>query len=350
MSAANKRVVFYILTAAVLVLVATLAYKYRIKIGHVLMPFLLAIPIVYIVRPIARRLERKGLKIGASILAVYLFFVMAFLALALFLIPELMNNAKDLADKLPDIMRQIQDTFNGFIAEIKYSNWSEGVKDIILKQIEGVFSIMEKYAARVLEKTIDAAAGAATMVIDVSIAMFIAYYYIKDEKLFIDLFLSLLPQKWRNGARALLNEIGGIMSKFISGQLLISLIVALLETVGLIIVGVKYPLIMGLIGGIFNIIPYFGPIIGALPAVALAFMESPLKALWTVLVFIVVQQMENTFIAAKIVEGKLGLHPVATVFAVLAGAEFFGLWGMMLAVPVAAALRAAVRMAVDAIS
>jgi len=118
---------------------------------------------------------------------------------------------------------------------------------------------------------------------------------------------------------------------------------------GLILLRVKYPVILGVIGGITNVIPYFGPIIGAIPSVAVALLESPLKALWTIILFTVVQQIDNVIITPKIVEGRVGLHPVATILAVLIGGEFFGIIGMLVAVPVAAMLKIIITRIIEAL-
>jgi predicted PurR-regulated permease PerM len=139
------------------------------------------------------------------------------------------------------------------------------------------------------------------------------------------------------------------LSKFIQGQLLTAIIVGVLETIGLFLVRVKYPLVLGVIGGIAEIIPYFGPVIGAVPAVAIALIESPIKAMWAVLVYVVVQQLENAYISPKIIEGRLGLHPVATIMVILAGGKFFGVAGMLLAVPVTAILRVLIKRTINAV-
>ncbi len=128
-----------------------------------------------------------------------------------------------------------------------------------------------------------------------------------------------------------------------------ALIVSTMEVIGLFIIKVKYPIILGIVGGIANIIPYFGPIIGAVPAVAVALIQSPVKALWTIIVFTIVQQIDNAFISPKIIEGRLGLHPVTTILAVLAGGEFLGITGMLVAVPIVAILKVIAKRLVEAI-
>jgi len=147
----------------------------------------------------------------------------------------------------------------------------------------------------------------------------------------------------------MINKTGEILSCFIQGQLLTALIIGIMETVALAIIGVKYSPILGFIGGISNIIPYFGPFIGAIPSVAVALIDSPVKAFWTVVAFLVIQQIDNAFISPKIIEGRLGLHPITTILAVLAGGEFFGIIGMLVAVPVTAVLKVILKRLIEAI-
>ena len=179
--------------------------------------------------------------------------------------------------------------------------------------------------------------------------MIIAYYYIKDAELLKEGFLSLTPRKWRNFLISTGREVSLILANFIQGQLLTALIVGALESIGLILIHAKYPVVLGMIGGIFNIIPFFGPFLGAIPAVAVSLIESPMKALWTALVFTIIQQIDNSLISPKIIEGRLGLHPVTTILAVLVGGEFMGILGMLIAVPIAAIIKIIVNRTIDLI-
>jgi predicted PurR-regulated permease PerM len=177
------------------------------------------------------------------------------------------------------------------------------------------------------------------MLFDFVLALIIAYYFIKDSEFFRDKALSLISKKHRNSFITGGREVSNIMDDFFQGQLLTALIIGTIETAGLFIIKVKFAIVLGVIGGLLNIIPYFGPIFSAFPAVAIALIDSPSKALWTVFMFIIVQQLDNALISPKIVESKLGLHPVTTIIAVLVGGEFFGILGLFIAVPVMAILK-----------
>jgi len=127
--------------------------------------------------------------------------------------------------------------------------------------------------------------------------------------------------------------------KFIRGHLLVASMVGVLTSLGLALVGVKFYLLLGIIAGIADLIPYFGPIIGAIPAVGLALLNSSQQALYVLLVMVVVQQVENNLLSPKILGDSVGLHPVVVIFVLLAGGHLFGILGMLLAVPLTAILR-----------
>lgn len=117
------------------------------------------------------------------------------------------------------------------------------------------------------------------------------------------------------------------------------MIVGILIGIGVKLVGMDYALLIGLVCGIFDLIPYFGPAIGAVPAILLALTHSPVMALKVTLIIFLVQQLEGNIISPKLMGESVGLHPLWVVFALLACGEIAGFWGMFLAVPLAAVIR-----------
>lgn len=134
-------------------------------------------------------------------------------------------------------------------------------------------------------------------------------------------------------------EVDQVLSKYIRGQLLDCLIVGILSIIGMFLVGLPFAIFIGLFAGIVNIIPYFGPIIGAIPAILVGlFSSNPIVALWAFIVLMVIQQIDANIIVPKIVGGSVGLHPVFVVLSILVGARF-GILGMVIAVPIAGIIK-----------
>jgi predicted PurR-regulated permease PerM len=270
-------------------------------------------------------------------------------AAALFFLPELINNTRELMNTLPDIIGKYEQALNGFLSKMQSSKWSDDVKNMVLGQLQNGITAVQNYSDEALKRAMSTLVDTVMLFVDFTIAMVIAYYLIKDGEHFKSYALSMMPRRWRNGLTGSGKEINQILSHFIQGQLLTAFLVGILESIGLMIVNVKYSLVLGMVGGLANVIPYFGPYIGAIPAIAVSLIQSPIKALWAIVVFLVVQQIDNSFISPKVIEGSLGLHPVATIFAVLVGGEFFGILGMLLSVPVLAILRAIFNRAIEGV-
>jgi len=347
--ASKKKVIFCIISILAVLMIAFFLYSNRKKIGKIITPFFMAVLIAYLLNPLVIKLENKKISRSTAILLLYLAFFIIIISVSVFIVPELIKSTKELMNTIPDITSWYQQLFNSFVSVIESSNWSEDIKDALFREIQNGMYMAQSYITDTLKRSLTVLVGTVTMFFDLLLAMVIAYYFIKDARFFKDAALSLVPRKWRNGVVGAGREINHILSNFIQGQLLVAFIVGILETIGLTAVGVKYSLVLGLAGGIANVIPYFGPIIGAVPAVAVALLQSPVRALWAVLVFVIVQQLDNSFISPRIIEGRLGLHPVTTVLAVLVGGEFFGVLGMLLSVPVTAIIKVLIKRSIEAI-
>lgn len=309
----------------------------------------MAVVIAYLLRPIVSKLEKRNLSRTSSILIIYLAFGIVLTVGTIFVVPYFVSNTREFINTLPEITTEYRDNFNGMVKMIHTSDWPPDIKNAIFREINNGANMAENMLMDALRNSLFGFIKAVTAMFDLILAMILAYYLIKDAEFFREGSLSLVPRRWRNGIISACREINDILSSFIQGQLLTALIVGAMETVGLLIIGVKYAPILGLIGGIANIIPYFGPFIGAVPAVAVALIDSPAKAIWTIVVFVIIQQIDNAFISPKIIEGRLGLHPVTTILAVLIGGEFFGIPGMLVAVPVTAMVKVVLKRSIEAI-
>lgn len=177
------------------------------------------------------------------------------------------------------------------------------------------------------------------------IALIISIYLLNDSEYFISLFSKLyylLFRKSKVGVKInytfrIINEVFG---KFIRGQLLEAFFVGVLSAIALSIVGIKYAVIIGIIGGICNMIPYVGPLVATVLAAIMGLLSGqPIRILYAIIAMQVVQQIDNNLLAPKIVGNSVGLHPVFTMMAILIGGTVGGLLGMLLAVPIAASIR-----------
>ncbi|MDZ7838682.1 MAG: AI-2E family transporter [Actinomycetota bacterium] len=173
-------------------------------------------------------------------------------------------------------------------------------------------------------------------VVNFIIGPIIGFYVLKDTNKLRSIFIKVLPVSLRPQAVALLDKINMVAGRYLRGQLLISFIVGVLCTVVLLILRVDFAVLLGFIAGILNMVPFLGPILGAIPAALTALFLSPLKALLVVLLFIAIQQIDNYFITPTIMKYQVRVHPAIIIFSLITGGAIFGFWGLLLAVPVVA--------------
>lgn len=336
--AINRKLIIYLFGIIFSLLLIYLIYLIRIKLARILTPLAIAVFISYLLMPLVLKMEKKMPR-WCAILIGYILLGIIITATIVYIIPQMAKNIADLIIALPDVTLEYRDNFNRMFTIFQASRYPDEIKSAVLQQIQNSMSYIQ-------EKIIDTLGGILNLIMrliyfgfDLLLGMVIAFYIMRDEKKIRKSILNLFPMKWRAGVISLSIDINHILVGFIQGQLTVIIIIGILEIIGLSVVGVKYPFILGSIGGIANIIPYFGPIIGSIPAISVACLQSPIKALWAALVFVIVQQIDNAFISPKIIGAGLGLHPITVILSLIIGREFFGLLGMLLAIPAFAIIK-----------
>jgi len=181
-------------------------------------------------------------------------------------------------------------------------------------------------------------------IVNIVLGLILAFYILKDLEYFRELYgkttKALMKEQKNEKLNNLFEDINSILSHFIRGQLLAALIVGILSSIGLSIIRLDFAILIGMTAGIANIIPYFGPILGSVPAVIVGLLSgNPIKALLAIIVLVAVQQIDGTLISPRIVGSSVGLHPVFVMLAIIIGGAYLGLLGMLIAVPIAAIIK-----------
>lgn len=338
-----KNLIYFLPAAAVLAGVIL----FGDRLTHIIIPFALATVLTMILSPPTVYLSSKTKlnKSGAAALSMTAF-VLIIILLIVGILPVFIDSLREVVTNSGEIASQVESTMGelnlGLQRMLKVdidSDLSVWMNQTAQNFCERIFSSFESWASNLLEKIAASYVEIFATVFDGITALVITFYLLRDGHQLKVWALDAFPFKWREPVSGIFSDLGKIFSDFLKGQLLVSLILGITQTSGLLILGIPYAPILGFFGGILNIIPYFGPFIGAIPAILAAFFVSPFKALWTAVLFLVLQQIDNNLLTPKIVEGKLGVHPITTIVAVFLGGEFFGLWGVLLAVPAYAALR-----------
>jgi predicted PurR-regulated permease PerM len=299
----------------------------------VIIPFIIAAFITYLLHPVVEKLHETGLHRGIAVFIIYfLFFGGAGFSLYKG-IPAIIHQLRDLAENAPQFANQ----YRGWIDVIqeKTSTWPDGIQTRI---DDGIFAV-EGALDSLLSRVINSLLNILNYAVIIAVIPFISFYLLKDFTIMKKAVWYLTPRSWRKEGVLFLRDIDKSLGSYIRGQLLVCAAIGTISSLLFWVFGMRYPLLLGLIIGVTNIIPYFGPIIGAVPAVIIATTLSVKMIVITVGIIIVLQFLEGNILSPLIVGKSLHMHPLLIMLALLAGGEAGGILGLIIAVPILAVLK-----------
>ncbi|WP_423189279.1 AI-2E family transporter [Alkalibacterium sp. f15] len=311
---------------------------FRIAFQTMFIPLVLSGFLFYLLRPFVNLLSKK-LPRGVSILIMYVILIGGILFSLALLGPILQEQMISLATNIPAIISGIED----WALEIDLFNRISQLQDGQFIDIEGYI----KTATDTLNSMgRGLVSGFGSLIGTVASALFVLvllpillFYLLKDSSNFQNDFVKLFHTEQQAEVRRVLKEIDYTLSSYIQGQGIVCLFVGILCFIAFLLIGLDYALLLAVIAGLTNIIPYFGPWIGSIPAVMVALFTSPIVTLLTVGAVVVIQQIESNLIAPQVIGKKLKIHPLTIIFLILIAGQLIGLIGMILAVPFYASLR-----------
>lgn len=286
--------------------------------------------------PVCRRLESRLPPGMAAALSLLLVAALAAAAL-LVAVPPVIRQMRQLTAMLPEVMDWIQARLTRAEAWLQNRGLDMGpLREALLSLIGSRFASLAEGLLNVASRF----AGGFSRVI---FAPLLAFYLLRDRKRICAGMVLLLPVKHRvQGVRAA-REMRRETAAFLRGQLLLSVSVGVLTAAGLLLTGTPGWLLLGLLMGVMELIPYAGPVIAGTPAVLLALQNGWISALWTLAALLTVQQLEGTLLSPRLLGGATQLHPLAVLLLLSAGGMLFGALGMVLIIPAVVSLRGAVR-------
>ena len=317
----------------IIFIILALASAYLLYLVRgLLFSFILAAFITYLLNPLVNAMERKGTPRTWAILLAYLALSFVGASIALYGVPRTIEQLNGLSETIPLYTEQIRELIQSIQTRYVSLNIPEAIKQVLDEQLQWV----EGHMLEFVSKTVAALIGTVGYIFKILLAPVLSFYILKDLELIKKKAVMTVPEEWRKETFGLFKDIDRVLGSFIRGYLLVASIVAGMTTVAMAILGMEFALMLGLFAGLTELIPYFGPLIGAIPAVGLALLKSKWLGIKVALAFLIIHQLEGNIISPKILGDRVGLHPLIVIFSLLAGGELYGLTGMLLAVPAAA--------------
>lgn len=299
---------------------------------------IISIVLAYLLNPIVKFLESKGLKNRLiSVLLIYLAIIGIIIIFAVLIIPRSGREIKSFISNMPEFM----DTTTGFVDRLM-DDYEKIVGDIpllsenIKKTVTNSISDFEIIFTNAIKTIINFIYGMFSKVVALVLTPILTLYFLVDKEEFIGKIIGFIPEKYLDDSMELFREIDNSLSKFVRGRLIMAVYVGVAITIVLVILGVDFAIPIGLITGFADIIPYIGPFLGLVPAVFFALLESPIKAFWVAILFLIIQWTENNILAPKVIGESTGIHPLVVLLAIIVGGGMFGVFGMIFSVPIIA--------------
>ncbi|GER66252.1 UPF0118 membrane protein YrrI [Weizmannia acidilactici] len=302
----------------------------------VCVPLLIGSFIAYILHPLVEFLHQNGLPRGLAILIIYLLFFGGIAYGVYRGLPLVIAQMNDLSEHIPQFADQYRDGVAYLQTSMKH--WPDGLQDQIDERIER----FELWLTENVSNAINVLMKLLNYAIALAVIPFISFYLLKDFEHVKKAALALTPKKWRQSALSFLRDVDRSIGGYIRGQLLDCLIIGFLSFVAFAILGIKYPILLGIIIGVTNVIPYFGPILGAIPVSVIAATISLKYVVYVLVIVFVLQFIESNILSPFIVGKSLHLHPLFIIIALIVGEEIGGIAGLILAVPALAIMKVAV--------
>ena len=314
-------------------------FDFIFEMLKVISPVFIGLLVAWLLDPIVKWLRKKGVRRSLGTILSYIVIIGGIILLIGTIIPVLTDQISDFAKLIPTVVDTVKDWINSFFNSLDRIDGFDAltVKDNLFKRIED-FSLnltetLPTSAINILKSTFSGIGN-------VVIGLIIGFYFLLGFENVDDTLITLLPKKHQNETKKVVGDVNVSLRNFVSGALLDCTFVFIITSIGLAFIGLKAPLLFGLFCGITNIIPYAGPYIGGAPAVIVAFSQSPLIGVLTLILIVVIQFLEGNLLQPIIMSKTTKLHPVTIMIGLLIFGHFWGILGMVVSTPIISAFKA----------
>ena len=322
-------------------IIATMLIIYLgFKLSFILVPLLqvfnlLLAPLVlsgflfYLLRPIVNYLQSKKINRSLSVILIYLLFAGLLVLFSIIVWPTLRDQLLTFIENAPHLMTDLQKQLQHYQQTPFWSKIIPSESELYSRLTDSLNSLI----SLITNSVSNFVSVVSNVIIVFATIPIILYYMLKEGSKVPSKLLHFIPHRYQKAGSGLFKEIDNALSQFIVGRVLLNLILGVLLYIGFLIIGLPYALLLAVISAIINFIPYIGALLATIPVVIVALTVSPSMALWSVVIIIIAQQIQDNILSRIIYGKQLDIHPLTTVILLLIGANFFGIMGVILAIP-----------------
>ncbi|WP_231378682.1 MULTISPECIES: AI-2E family transporter [Virgibacillus] len=309
---------------------------------HLFAPFLIACLIAYLLYPIVNQLHYYNIPKGIAVLLIYILFFGGTAYLIYRVYPMIVYQVRELNDQFPQFIKMYE--------QLVYQmyEYTSFLPETVHDKFDQLFARIESSLDQLLSRLVNGFTKVFDLVILLTVIPVLVFYFLKDYNKMKAFFKGFIPKKYRSTSSKMVHAIDETLGNYIRGQLIVCLFVSLTTFIIFkFLLGLDFALLLAVLMGITNLIPYFGPIIGAIPAVAIAFTISGKLVIFVILSVFAIQLIESNLLSPFIVGKSINIHPAAIIFALLLGGQLFGVIGMVIAVPLMTIVKVIVKHVIE---
>lgn len=309
----------------------------------VLLPMILTGLLYYLLNPMVDWMEKHKISrtVGISILFVLIVLLLIWgLAVA---IPSIQDQVVAFAQNLPSNIRKIESQVTGLLQDKRFEQFRPTALEVLNKVNDQVVAYAQKFSSSAVNWASNLISTASQIIVAILIMPFILFYLLRDGQYLNKHITQYLPTKWREPIGTVLTDVNSQLSNYVRGQVTVAIIVALMFSVMFSLIGLSYPITLGIMAGFLNLIPYLGSFLAMIPAVILGLIAGPVMLIKVLIVFMVEQTIEGRFVTPLILGSSLSIHPITILFVLLTAGQMYGVLGVLLGIPIYASIKVLVK-------
>lgn len=321
------------------------------RVLNVLMPFLMGILIAMIMNPIINwisqimeqflKLKKKKVRIILASVLAYMLVLGLILICIIFIVPQVFSSISELVNSLPKMYRLTTDFFNNLQQHFPNTDMSD-IQKTVNDMLPSLITTIRNFSTDIVPAIYSASVSIVQWLLNAIVAVIVSIYILGDKKnlkkLIKIILYSFVPEEYISGSIQILRECNNIFTNFMVSKALDSLIIGCLCFIFMTIFGLDYAVLISMVVGITNMIPYFGPFIGAIPGFLILLIVNPWKSLGFLVLILILQQFDGLYLGPKLMGSSVGMKPLWIIVSITLGGKIAGVLGMFLSVPIGAIL------------
>ena len=341
----NKAVTFFLVTLLlglnifILSKISFLFLPVLDFLSVVMLPVILSGLLFYLLNPLVDLMEKYKIN---RVLAISIIFVVIAILLIWGLavaIPNLQHQVVTFARNVPSYLEDADKVINDLVTKRLPDDFRPQLEQVLANFSSQATSWASDISSRAVNWLSALISATSQVIVALIIMPFMLFYLLRDGKGLRDHITQFLPTKFREPVGKILTDVNQQLSNYVRGQITVAVIVAIMFIIFFKIIGLRYAVTLGISAGVLNLVPYLGSFLAMIPALVLGLIAGPVMLLKVIIVFIVEQTIEGRFVSPLILGSQLNIHPITILFVLLTSGSMFGIWGVLLGIPVYASAK-----------